>query len=97
MTFEERSNIVLEQAKTAAIAAVSWDDFGRIMFDQKTGLVCKSFPDDEERRKFFFTKQSNEIDDISLALMKKFGLAARGIQNEVRTVVSVDCTSNSGL
>jgi hypothetical protein len=46
--------------------------------------VARTFPDEAERRAFFDSQQSKEIDGLFISLMKKFGVVAGAIPTQHR-------------
>jgi len=82
MAIESKANRVFEQAKSLAAKAGSWMDFSAQIFDQRSGLIAKTFPTEIERQAFFDTEQYNEIHTLLVQLMKRFGLAAGATPKE---------------
>ncbi len=76
MAIERKANTIVEQAKALANEVKTWADFSAAIFDQKTGLIAKTFSDPMEREAFFDSEQYKAINRILLDLMKKFGVAA---------------------
>jgi hypothetical protein len=76
MSIERKANYVLEQAKALAPNVASWADFSVALFDQRSGLIAKTFEDRMEREAFFDSKQYREVNGILLELMRKFGVEA---------------------
>ncbi|MCI0456181.1 MAG: type II toxin-antitoxin system HicB family antitoxin [Gemmataceae bacterium] len=75
MSIERKANYILEQARVLAPRVTTWADFSVALFDQRTGLVAKTFEDPMEREAFFDSQQYKEVNGILLKLMKKFGVA----------------------
>jgi hypothetical protein len=82
MTIENKADEVLRQAKILAAKVESWADFSAQLFDQRFGLVAKTFPDEFERQAFYDTKAYEDIHQILDNLMEKFGLAAGSTPKE---------------
>jgi hypothetical protein len=74
MSIERKANYILEQAKVLARQVKTWADFSAALFDQKTGLVAKTFVTPMEREAFFDSQQYKEVNRLLLGLMKKFGV-----------------------
>jgi hypothetical protein len=52
----------------------SWADFSVAIFDQRSGLIAKTFETTIEREAFFDSDQYRAVNCILLGLMKKFGV-----------------------
>jgi hypothetical protein len=74
MSLEQKANDILDKAKVLAARAKSWADFSIELFDQHHGLVARMFPDPKEREAFFDSPQYQEINQLLLGLLKKFGV-----------------------
>jgi len=74
MSFEAKSNRVLQYAKQLARDVRSWADFSAALSDQSTGYIAKTFPDDLQRQLFFDSPQYRETNDLLMQLMNKFGV-----------------------
>lgn len=75
MSLNTRSQKILEQAKDVACKVTSWADFSNRMFDQKTGLVAKTFPEEVERQAFYDTDEYQQINLMLADLMRKYGMS----------------------
>lgn len=75
MTTQEKAAHILDRAKELATQARSWVEFSNKLFDQEKGLVAKAFPRMKERRAFYETSEYEEVNQILLALIKRFGVA----------------------
>src|SRR5690348_6020725 len=73
MSLELKANQLLARAKQMAPKMESWADLSNALFNPQDGLVTKTFPTSIERQAFFDTKQYEEVNQLLLALMKKFG------------------------
>lgn len=71
---ERNANYVLEQAKILARNVKSWIDFSAALFDQKKGIIARTFPEPMEREAFFDSPQYAEINKILLDQMKRIGV-----------------------
>jgi site-specific DNA-methyltransferase (adenine-specific) len=74
MSIERNANYILEQAKTLAKSVRSWADFSAALFDQREGLVAKTFENAMEREAFFDSEQYKAVNQLLLKLMKEFGV-----------------------
>jgi hypothetical protein len=74
MAIERKANFILEQAKTLAGSVKSWVDFSAELFDQKRGLIAKTFPESMEREAFFDSPQYAEVNKILFEQMKRIGV-----------------------
>jgi site-specific DNA-methyltransferase (adenine-specific) len=74
MAIERKANYILEQARVLAGSVSSWVDFSSELFDQKRGLIARTFPDQMEREAFIDTTQYREVNALLLDLMKRFGV-----------------------
>jgi hypothetical protein len=75
MSIELKANKVLEQAKQLSTKSKSWADFSLELFDQHSGIVAKTFPDQFERQTFYDSRQYNEVNGLLAEVMKRTGLA----------------------
>lgn len=73
-SIRKRSQAVLAYARQIAPRVTSWADFSNAMFSQVTGRVARTFPDMEERQRFFDTREYREIQVMLEKLMDHFGL-----------------------
>src|SRR3954470_9407353 len=73
MSVEAKANKVLEKARAIAPTVGSWADFSNALFGHGEGIIAKTFGTSIERQAFFDSKQYEEINEILLSLMKKFG------------------------
>jgi hypothetical protein len=74
MAIERKANYILEQAKILAGSVKSWVDFSAELFEQKNGLIARTFPEPMEREAFFDSPQYGEINKVLIDLMKRFGV-----------------------
>jgi HicB family len=98
MSIERKANYILEQAQSLERSVRSWADFAGAFFDQRSGLVAKTFEDAMEREAFFDSEQYEAVNNILLRLMKKFGVAGGATpQKSGRFVVRVPKTVHVAL
>lgn len=76
MSLENKSNEILQEARSLADKVESWADFTNAVSDPEYGLVAKAFPEEMQRQAFYDSKQYQEIKTILTGLMRKFGVAA---------------------
>ena len=75
MTVKEKAGVLLQEAKDLAVTSKSWADFSNALFDQRTGLVSKTFVDLAQRQSFYDTIEYDKINELLLELIKKYGVA----------------------
>src|SRR5438552_11001040 len=75
MTLQEKSEDLLSKAKELAGHVKTWSEFSNRIFAQDEGLVAKVFPRMTDRRAFYNLPQYEEINQILLSLMKRFGVS----------------------
>jgi nicotinamide mononucleotide adenylyltransferase len=73
--FEMRANGVVEQAEAAAAEVTTWADWSNRLFSPR-GIVSRWFPTMDERRAFVASPQYRRLNEMQLALMRKFGTVA---------------------
>src|SRR3954453_19415911 len=74
MAIERKANYILEQAKILAGNLKSWVDLSAELFDQKKGLIARTFPEPMEREAFFDSPQYAEVNKILIDQMKRIGV-----------------------
>ncbi len=74
MSFENKANRVLQYAKQLAGEVRSWADFSGALYDQSSGYVAKTFPNELQRQLFLESPQYEEINRLLIHLMNKFGV-----------------------
>jgi hypothetical protein len=52
----------------------SWADFSNALFSQRNGIVARTFTD-AERQAFYSSNQYEQINQILISLMNKFGVS----------------------
>jgi hypothetical protein len=75
LTGETRAAQVLRKAQALANSVESWADFANALFDAEHGIVAAVFPDQNDRRGFFHSKEYRTIDGLLSQLMQRFGVA----------------------
>ena len=74
MTIEEKADQLVQQAEKLASQATSWTEFSNRVFAQDDGLVAKAFPRMTERRAFYQRAEYDQLNQMLLSLMKRFGI-----------------------
>jgi hypothetical protein len=98
MSIERKADYILDQARTLSENVKSWADFSLELFDQRNGLVARSFSTPMEREAFFDSHQYRKVNAILLDLMKKFGVEGGATpQKSGRFLVRVPKTLHSKL
>jgi site-specific DNA-methyltransferase (adenine-specific) len=98
MSIERKADYILEQAQILAKNVKSWADFSAAIFDQRTGLVAKTFEAPMEREAFLDSEQYEKVNQILLNLMKRFGVKGGAAPSKSgRFVVRVPKTLHSVL
>jgi HicB family len=98
MSIQRKAKYILEQAQVLARNVKSWADFSVAIFDQHNGLVAKNFQKPMEREAFYDSKEYEEVNQILLGLMKKFGVEGGATpQKSGRFVVRVPKTVHVAL
>jgi hypothetical protein len=78
MSLIKKADKVLSAAKVLAKRATNWADLSLELFDQHSGLVAETFPDEMERQAFFQTEQYKAVNELLLGLMRSTGLMEGG-------------------
>ncbi|MDZ4689324.1 MAG: toxin-antitoxin system HicB family antitoxin [Planctomycetaceae bacterium] len=98
MTFTQKANNVVEQAKQIAPTVGTWADFNNAVFNQREGLIATAFADDTERQLFYDSDQYKALSQMRLQLMKKFGAVAGGTpEKSGRFLVRIPKTMHKSL
>jgi hypothetical protein len=96
MTIQEKADRIVQKARELASRATSWTAYSNAMFDPQ-GFVAKTFPKMTERRAFYETPQYNEVNQIFLGVIKKFGVAQGASTKSGKFVVRVPKTLHASL
>lgn len=75
MSITEKADQVVLQAKKLAATATSWTELSNEMFAQEDGCVAKMFPRMTERQAFYDMPQYEEVNQVFLEVIKRFGVA----------------------
>jgi hypothetical protein len=98
MSIQEKSKRVLEQAMLLALKAKSWTDFSNKVFAQEDSLVADAFPRMTERSAFYDSPEYQQINQVMLELIKRFGVADGALPKKSgKFVVRVPRTLHSFL
>jgi hypothetical protein len=97
MSVETKAKKVLDQARAIASGAGSWADFSNALFDQRKGIVAKTFGTSIERQAFFDSPQYEEINQILLSLMKRFPPTADVAKKSGKLVVRMPSSTHETL
>src|SRR5262245_19186889 len=98
MSIQRKADYILEQAKALAPEVKSWVDISLALFDQHEGIVAKTFPDVMEREAFFDSDQHQQVNQLQLNLMKRFGVEGGAVPSKSgRFVVRVPKTVHTRL
>jgi hypothetical protein len=72
--FERKAERLLARAEEIAESVETWADFSTAMFDQRSGLIARTFADRRERLEFRRSPQYAAVWQIVHDLIEKFGL-----------------------
>jgi site-specific DNA-methyltransferase (adenine-specific) len=98
MSIERKFIYVLEQAKELAKNVTTWADFSVALFDQRNGIVSRTFKEPMEKQAFYDSDQYKVVSQILLDIMKKHGVENGATpQKSGRFMVRVPRTLHSGL
>lgn len=82
MSVKTKSQEILSEAKELAGKVDSWADFSNHLFDQRSGLVAKTFHKDIERQAFYDSDEYQQINKILADLMRQFGVVGGSLPKE---------------
>lgn len=82
MSLQTKANSVLRHARELASSAKTWADFSAALFDQSSGVIAKTFPDQLERQLFQDTEQSKEVNALLLDVIRRSGVVAGAERTE---------------
>lgn len=99
MSIERKANRVLDEARKLSQRVTSWADFSNALFSYPRGVVPVTFPDEMERQVFFDSRQYDEINQLLIDLMKKYGVVegATPTEKSGRFLVRVPKTIHQSL
>jgi hypothetical protein len=77
MTFNDKADRIVEQAKALVPTVNTWADFATSVFG-RDGLIASALPDEAERQMFLDSPQYKALSQMRLQLIKKFGAEKGG-------------------
>ncbi|MDB5174346.1 MAG: hypothetical protein JWN51_3119 [Phycisphaerales bacterium] len=97
MEHKDLANSVLDAGKKLFGKTKSWIEFSNLVFSPKGGIIAKAFPSESDRQQFQKSEQYNQLHELQLELMKKFGVANNVATKSGKFIVRIPKTLHSSL